>query len=96
MSKKLVCLYLTEYSPLMKKLALIIFLASAVFNVACTREFNCQCLVKYTGNHPGLPDSSIHEFAIKNKKKEAKKQCEANSSTVTQFDVTMEEKCQLY
>jgi hypothetical protein len=33
---------------------------------------------------------------IKNKKKEAAKECEANSTIVTQDDVTMDEKCRLY
>jgi len=80
----------------MKKLALLLMAAVALFTVSCTREFTCQCTVKYTGNHPGLPDSSMHEFAIKDAKKQAIKKCEANSLTVTEQDITMDEKCRLY
>jgi hypothetical protein len=43
-----------------------------------------------------LPDTSVVEFMIKNKKKEAAKECEANSITVTNDNVTMDEKCRLY
>ena len=96
MPKKLVLLYLASHNNFMKKLALIIIVAFSLFNVACTLEFNCQCIVKYSGNHPGLPDSATHEFAIKNKKKVAAKECEANSTSVTQFGITMDETCRLY
>ena len=80
----------------MKKLALFLMVAVALFTVSCTREFTCQCTVKYSGNHPGLPDSSTHEFSIKDVKKQAIKKCEANSLTVTEQDITMDEKCRLY
>ncbi|MBL7765018.1 MAG: hypothetical protein JNJ58_02915 [Chitinophagaceae bacterium] len=63
---------------------------------SCTREYICQCVVKYTGNPPGLPDSAVHEFKIQDKKKDAASKCEANSTTVTQDNVTMDEKCRLY
>jgi hypothetical protein len=33
---------------------------------------------------------------IRDKKDQAAALCEANSTTVTQFDITMDEKCRLY
>lgn len=96
MSKKLLLLYLAVYTFFMKKLALFLMVAVALFTVSCTREFTCQCTVKYSGNHPGLPDSSTHEFSIMDVKKQAIKKCEANSLTVTEQDITMDEKCRLY
>lgn len=63
---------------------------------SCTQEYTCQCVVKYTGTPPGIPDSAMHEYAIRDKKSEAKSKCEANSITVSQDNITMTEKCRLY
>jgi hypothetical protein len=63
---------------------------------SCTQEYSCQCIVKYSGNPPGLPDSTIQEFAIKNKKKQAKAECEANSITLSENGITMMETCRLF
>jgi hypothetical protein len=63
---------------------------------SCTREYTCQCTVKYYGKPPGIADSVVHEFAVRDTKKEASKKCEANSVTTSQDNVTMEEKCRLY
>jgi len=71
-------------------------MALGLFFSSCTQEYRCQCVIKYTGNAPGIPDSQTVEFLIRDKKDVAATQCEANSTTVTQFDITMEEKCRLY
>ena len=80
----------------MRKLLPLILIAVVVTLSSCTKEYICQCVVKYSGNPPALPDSTVFEFAIKDKKKEAAKKCEANSTTLTQDNITMDEKCQLY
>lgn len=80
----------------MKKFIPFLLLVTLFFVSSCTQEYICQCVIKYTGQPPGLPDTSVVEFMIKDKKKEAASQCEANSTTVTSDNVTMEEKCRLY
>ena len=80
----------------MRKLLPLILIAFVVTISSCTKEYICQCVVKYSGNPPALPDSTVFEFAIKDKKKEAAKKCEANSTSLTQDNITMDEKCQLY
>ena len=62
---------------------------------SCVREYTCQCTVTYTGQ-PGLPDSSLQEYPIKDTKKNAKSLCEANSYTSTESGITVTEKCELY
>ncbi len=84
------------YLTLMKmRLAILSFVLIA-FMSSCTREYICQCKIKYTGPVPGLPDSSIVEFKIKNTRQEAQTQCKANSLTSTKDGVTLIEECQLY
>lgn len=80
----------------MRKFLPLILIVFAISISSCTKEYICQCVVKYSGNPPALPDSSVFEFAIKDKKKEAAKKCEANSISITQDNITMDEKCQLY
>lgn len=81
----------------MKSLLFIVLIFLTTLTItSCTRVYICQCVVKYTGNPPGLPDTAVHEFNIRDTKKGAKSACEANSTTVTQDNITMTEKCQLY
>lgn len=80
----------------MKNFLPLILIAFVLFISSCTQEYICQCVVKYSGNPPALPDSTVFEFAIKDKKDEAAKKCEANSANLTQDNITMDEKCQLY
>ncbi len=80
----------------LKRLFPLIIVGLVVFMTSCTREYICQCVVKYSGNPPGLPDTATHEFLIKDTKKEAAKKCEANSSSANQDNITMEETCRLY
>jgi hypothetical protein len=79
----------------MKKLTLVIILLSFIAT-SCTREYICQCTVKYSGKVPGLPDSTMTESVIKNTLKGAISDCEKNSISTTQNGVTLTETCQLY
>ena len=80
----------------MRKFFSLIMIGMVISISSCTREYICQCVVKYSGNPPALPDSTVFEFAIKDKKKDAAKKCEANSLIITQDNITMDEKCRLY
>jgi|JI6StandDraft_1071083.scaffolds.fasta_scaffold560398_1 hypothetical protein len=96
MVKKLVLLYLTHYKISMKKILPVLLISMILIVSSCTQEYICQCSIKYTGNPPGLPDSSVVEFKIRDKKKEAIKNCEANSTTSTKDGITFIEKCRIY
>ncbi len=85
--------YLTE---VMDKRILFIFLIFIGLLSSCTREYICQCKIKYTGATPGLPDSTLVEYKLKNNRKEAISQCKANSFTSTKDGITLTEDCKLY
>ena len=87
---------MTEFLTSMKNILRIIAVLSTLLMGSCPQEYTCQCVVKYTGTPPGITDSALHEFAIRDTKKEAKSKCEANSTTTSQDNVTMTEKCRLY
>lgn len=80
----------------LKRVLPLLIVALVIFISSCTREYTCQCVAKYSGNQPNLPDTSVHEFLIKDTKKEAAKLCEANSVTVVNDNVTLTETCRLY
>ncbi len=81
----------------MKKLLPIFIIACSIFATSCTREYICQCVVSYSGVQPGLPDTTIFEFKIKDKKKTAISNCEANSTNyVSPDNIVMTEKCRIY
>ncbi|HRO41507.1 MAG TPA: hypothetical protein PL009_01640 [Flavipsychrobacter sp.] len=81
------------------KLRFSTIIAAAFFTVtafsSCTREYICQCTIKYTGE-PGLPDSTVREYEIRDTKKKAKSACEANSSTSTTGNIKTEETCKIF
>jgi hypothetical protein len=79
-----------KLTPFLVLLILIVALGS------CTQEYICQCVVKYSGKPPGIPDSAVHEFTIRDKKKDAAKLCEENSVSSSNNGITMDEKCRLY
>lgn len=62
---------------------------------SCTREYICQCTIKYSGE-PGLPDSTVREYEIRDTKKKAKSTCEANSGTYTTGNIKTEETCKIF
>lgn len=80
----------------MNKKISFIAIALLCFFSSCTQEYVCQCTINYTGNPPGLPEQQIVEFKIRDKKDEAAKLCEQNSTTSTKDGITMDEKCRLY
>jgi len=62
---------------------------------SCVRDYTCQCQIVYTGQ-PGLPDSLIREYPIKDSKKKAKSLCEQNSTTSDNNGIHTEEDCHLF
>ncbi len=64
---------------------------------SCVREYTCQCKIKYSGQ-PGLPDSTIREYPIRNSKDKAQALCEQNSSHTTDNSshITTDEDCKLF
>jgi hypothetical protein len=76
----------------------VLIICSIVFTFclsSCTREYICQCTIKYSGQ-PGLPDSVIREYPVKDTKKNAQSVCEGNSGTTETNGITATEKCKLY
>lgn len=80
----------------MRRILAIGIIGFVLLSSSCTREYICQCVVKYEGRMPNLPDSAVHEFFVRDTKKEAAKKCEANSTTIDENGVKMDEKCRLY
>lgn len=62
---------------------------------SCTKEYTCQCLIKYSGV-AGMPDSTVNEYQIRDTKKNAKSICESNSATFEKDNVKTEEICKLF
>lgn len=62
---------------------------------SCVREYTCQCQIVYSGQ-PGLPDTLIREYPVKDTKKKAKSACEANSTTSDNNGIHTEEDCHLF
>ena len=62
---------------------------------SCVRSYVCQCQIKYTGQ-PGLPDTLIRQYDIKDTKKNAQSACQANSKTFDNNGIHTEETCDLY
>ena len=62
---------------------------------SCVREYICQCQISYSGQ-PGLPDTTLNEYEIKDTRNKAKKLCEENSYEATKDGIHTVEKCQLY
>jgi len=79
------------------RLPLVIAAAFIILTGAssCTRDFICQCTIKYSGQ-PGLPDSMIKEYPVKDTKKKAASVCEANSGTYENGGITTVETCRLF
>lgn len=62
---------------------------------SCVRSYTCQCEISYSGQ-PGLPDTLIREYEVKDTKKNAESVCEGNSQTSTRDGITTVENCHLY
>jgi len=81
------------------KLRLPVLMAAAFVTAtvlsSCTRTYICQCTIKYSGE-PGLPDSSVREYEIRDTKKKAESACEANSGTYQTGNIQTVETCTIY
>lgn len=62
---------------------------------SCVREYTCQCVIQYSGQ-PGLPDSVLREYTIKDTRKKAKSVCESNSGSYQNGDILAVETCEIY
>ncbi len=80
----------------MKHLGFILLLLFIVIMSSCTREYICQCKVSWSSATPGMPDTIIQEYLIKNTKKGAKNKCTQNSNSTTANGITITETCVLY
>ncbi len=75
-----------------------LLLGAAVFAITCSscvREYTCQCSIKYTGQ-PGLPDSLVREYPIRDTKDDAKSLCEQNSQQTELNGIKTHEDCKLF
>ena len=81
------------------KFRVLIILAitfAGIFSMtSCVKEYTCRCTIKYSGV-PGLPDSSINEFTIKDTKSKAETNCKAGSAVIDKNNVHTVENCKLY
>lgn len=62
---------------------------------SCTRDYTCQCTISYSGV-PGLPDTSVNEYTIRDTRNKAKTICEANSASYEKDNVKTVETCKLF
>jgi hypothetical protein len=71
--------------------------ALAITCSSCVRDYTCQCTIKYTGQ-PSLPDSTLREYPIRDKKDAAKTLCEENSvhETDQATGIKTDEDCKLF
>lgn len=75
---------------------LLSFLALATVSMtSCVREYTCQCTIRYTGA-PGMPDSVVNQYPIKDTKNKAKSACEGKSGIYENGSITTTETCELY
>jgi hypothetical protein len=80
----------------MKRLAVPLLLLLSLGATSCVREYTCQCQIKYTGQ-PGLPDSTMKEYPIRDTKEKARDLCKGNSQEAsTTGGITTVETCDLY
>ncbi len=62
---------------------------------SCVRDYTCTCTIKYSGQ-PGLPDSVVTDYPVRDTKKKAKSLCEGNSFTTDKNGIHTDENCHLY
>lgn len=62
---------------------------------SCVREYTCQCWIKYSGQ-PGLPDSVLREYPLRDTKKKAESLCQQNSTTSDKNGIHTVETCELF
>lgn len=62
---------------------------------SCTQEYTCHCSIKYSGQ-PGLPDSTVQNYSIRDKKANAKSLCEDRSKHTEANGIKTDEDCSLF
>lgn len=62
---------------------------------SCVKKYTCQCKIYYSGA-PGLPDTTINEYDITDKKSGAKSTCEGESYEHEENGIKVTETCKLY
>lgn len=62
---------------------------------SCVKNYICHCVISYSGQ-PGLPDTVIQEYNIKDTKSNAKSACTANSTSANNNNINTIENCYLY
>ncbi len=78
-----------------RPLAVVFLLLTAIVFGSCTKEFVCKCTIIYTGQ-PGLPDTLVREYPVRDTKKKAKAVCEENSENAELNGIKSSESCHLY
>ncbi len=74
---------------------IVLMFLFAVGQTSCVRDYVCQCEIKYSGQ-PGLPDSSMRSYTVRDTKKNARSLCEQNSFVHEDGDIRADEVCNLY
>jgi hypothetical protein len=62
---------------------------------SCVREYTCQCQIIYSGQAL-LPDTTINEYPVTDNVKNARADCQAQSTTTEKDGVKTEENCDLF
>ena len=62
---------------------------------SCVKDYTCQCEISYSGK-PGLPDTLLKEYKIRDSKKNAESLCEGNSANSEDNGIKTVEDCSLY
>jgi len=76
--------------------SLLLAIAFVCFSMtSCIKTYTCHCVIKYSGA-PGLPDSTIQEYTLKDQKDNAKDKCKKESATYNNSGIRTEENCYLY
>ncbi len=74
---------------------LVMAFAGIIAMSSCVKKYTCQCVIKYSGM-PGLPDSSVQEYSITDKKSGADAACKAESFTHDANGIHTVETCILF
>ncbi|MGN6568255.1 MAG: hypothetical protein ACTHJ0_09895 [Flavipsychrobacter sp.] len=62
---------------------------------SCIHKYTCQCTTSYSGL-PGLPDSVVQSYDVKDTKSKAQSECEAASKTADNNGIHTVQRCHLY
>lgn len=81
------------------KFRILFLLALAVTGIlsmsSCVKSYTCHCVISYSGT-PGLPDTVIKEYTVKDTKSGAKSKCSSESGTYNNNGIMTDEHCYIY